>query len=180
MRLSLSLCQRTYLRIFSSSRPTVLTQYPFAQKCRPQYLFFRSRYVSKSLIALFPFRKPTASDIEYLGGTDKTRWIWSNWTLPSTISILFHSHSCRIISRTESLSSPLRILKRYLGHQTMWHLHSHTACANFLKSCIEYLLILSRVTTWHLRRYSFFSNLYSPTYPHSIARTISLADGLWE
>jgi hypothetical protein len=69
-------------------------------------------------------------------------------------------------------------LKRYFGHQTTWYLHSHTACANFLKSCIEYLLILFRVTARHLRRYSFFSNLYSPTYPHSIAWTISLADGL--
>jgi len=34
MRLSRSCCQRTYFRIFSSSSPTMLTQYPCAQKCR--------------------------------------------------------------------------------------------------------------------------------------------------
>jgi len=31
---------------------------------------------------LFPFRKPTASDIEYFGGISKTKWIWSIWMLP--------------------------------------------------------------------------------------------------
>ena len=67
MILSFSNCQRTYFLIWSSSRPTVLTQYPLAQKCLPQYRFFNSKCLSNSLIALFPFRKPTTSDIEYLG-----------------------------------------------------------------------------------------------------------------
>ena len=178
MRLSFLRCHLTYFLTLSSSRPTVLTQYPLAQKCRPQYRFLSSKCMSNILMALFPFKKPTASDIEYLGGTDKTKWIWSVCTLPSIISIRFHSHNWRIISRTDFLSSPDNTLKRYFGHQTTWYLHSHTACANLLKLCIEYLLNLFRVTARHLRRYSFFSNTKSPTCKHSKAWTISLADGL--
>jgi len=148
MRLSLSICHLTYFLIFSSSRPTVHTQYPLAQKCRPQYLFFNSRWRSKIFMALFPFRNPTTSDIEYLGGIDKTRCMWSSWTFPSKISSFFHSHSCQIISFTESATFPFSILKRYFGHQTMWYLHCHNACANFLYSLTEYLLLPSRVTTY--------------------------------
>jgi len=179
MRLSFSRCHFTYSLIFSSSRPMVLTQYPFAQKCRPQYRFFSSKCISNIFMALLPFRNPTASDIEYLGGTDNTRWIWSSWTLPSNISICLHSHSCRTISRTDFRTAFVNILNRYFGHHTTWYLHSHTACANLLNSFIEYLLILFRVTARLLRRYSFLCNLKSLTYPLSKAWTISLADGLW-
>jgi hypothetical protein len=115
-----------------------------------------------------------------LGGTDNTRWIWSSCTLPSNISICLHSHSCRIISRTDFRTDFVSILNRYFGHHTRWYLHSHTACANLLKSCIEYLLILFRVTARHLRRYSLLCKVKSLTYPHSKAWTISLADGLWD
>ncbi len=116
---------------------------PFAKKYRPQYRFLSSRCISKILIALLPFMKHTASAIEYFGGTDKTKWIWSTWMLPSRISNFFHSHSCRIMSRIERPTSPCKILNRYFGHQTTRYLHSHTACANFLKRFIEYLLSFS-------------------------------------
>ena len=153
---SLFSCHSTYFLIWSSSSPTVLTQYPFAQKCRPQYRRFSSRCLSNILIALLPFTKPTNSDTEYFGGIDTTRWIWSTWILPASISTFFHSHSCFMISRTDLPTSPLRILKRYLGHQTRWYLHSHTACASLLKSLIEYLPLMFRVTHPHLREVLFF------------------------
>ena len=123
---SLCNCQRTYCLIWSSSRPIVLTQYPFAQKWRPQYRLFNSWWMSNILIALLPFMKPMASEIEYLGGTDNTRWMWSIWILPSKISIFLHSHSCRMISRSDFPNSPLRIWKRYFGHHTTWYLHEYT------------------------------------------------------
>jgi hypothetical protein len=97
---SLFSCHSTYFRICSSSSPTVLTQYPFAQKRRPQYRRFSSWCLSNILIALLPFRKPTNSDTEYFGGIDRTRWIWSTWLLPASISTLFHTHSCFMMSRT--------------------------------------------------------------------------------
>jgi len=112
-------------------------------------------------MALFPFRKPTDSDTEYFGGISNTKWIWSSWMLPSKISICFHSHNCRMISRTDLPISPFIIRNRYFGHQTIWYLHCHTACANLLNCFIEYLLWIFRVTTTlFLRRYSFFVNLY--------------------
>ena len=178
MELSRFSCHLTYCLICSSSNPTVLTQYPFAQKCRPQYRFFNFKYVSNILMALLPLTNPTTSDIEYLGGNDSTRWMWSYCTLPSNISIFFHSHSCLIISLAELATSPFNILKRYFGHHTTWYLHSHTACAIFLKSLIEYLLLMSRATFLHLKEVFFFNKLLSLTYTHSIAWTTGLAGGL--
>ena len=125
MRLSLFNCHLTYFLICSSFRPTVLTQYPRAQKCRPQYRFFNSWCRSNIFIALLPFKNPTASDTEYFGGMDNTKWIWSIWTLPDTISKFFHRHNCRIISRVVLPISPSNILYRYLGHHTKWYLHSY-------------------------------------------------------
>ena len=133
----------------------------FDQKCRPQYRFFSSWWWSNIFMALFPFKKPTASDTEYFGGISNTKWIWSIWMLPSRISIFFHSHSCRMISRSDLPIAPFSIRNRYFGHHTIWYLHRHTACANLLNCFIEYLLWTYRVTTTpFLRRYSFFVNPY--------------------
>lgn len=128
-------------------------------------------------MALFPFRKPTASDTEYFGGISNTRWIWSFWMLPSSISICFHSHSYRMISRSDLPMSPFRIRNRYFGHHTIWYLHRHTACDNLLNCFVEYLLGNFRVTTTlFLWGYSFFVNLYG----NRIAKPgpFSLAEGL--
>ena len=163
MLLSFCICVLTYFLIWSSSRPIVLTQYPFAQKWRPQYRFFSSRFISNIFMALFPFRNPTASEIEYFGGTDKTKWIWSTCTLPSNISIFFHSQSCLIMSLTDRPIWPFNILKRYFGHHTIWYLHSHTACDNLLKVFTEYLLLFFRVTTLTLKEVFFLVN-------HSLTR----------
>src|SRR5512136_966242 len=156
-------CHRTYLRICDSSSPTVLTQYPFAQKGRPQYRRFSSRCRSNTLIALLPLMKPILSAIEYFGGTLSTRWIWSFCTLPARISTYFHSHSCRMISLMDRPTSPLRIRNRYFGHHTTWYLHSHTACANFLNRLIEYLLRMFRVPTTRILKEVFFFMNHSPT-----------------
>ncbi len=54
---SRSSCSRIYFRSDFSSRPTVLTQYPVAQKCRPTIR--RSCISSRCILtALFPFRNP--------------------------------------------------------------------------------------------------------------------------
>ena len=160
MRLSFSRCHLTYVRILSSSRPTVLTQYPFAQKCRPQYRFFRSKCLSNILMAHFPFRNPTTSDTECLGGTERTRWTWSSCTLISIISIFFHLHNWIKNSFTDSDTVPFSILNRYLGQKTTWYLHCHKACANFLNSLIEYLLFASRVTARDDKEVFIFSHHY--------------------
>ena len=162
-------CHFTYFLIFSSSKPTVLTQYPFAQKCLPQYRFFKSTCISNILMALFPFRKPTISEIEYFGGTDMTKWMWSLCTLPSNISTRFHSHNCLMMARTDRAISPRSILNRYFGHQTTWYLHSHTACANLLKSFIIYLLLmLGSPSPYIIRRYFYYAIVI--IYPTRIAK----------
>ena len=173
---SLFSCHVTYFFIFSSSKPTVLTQYPVAQKCRPQYRFFSSICLSNSLMALFPFRNPITSDIANFGGTQITKCTWSDCILPAKISIFFHSHSCRSISRNVLPICPCNILKRYFGHHTTWYLHSHTACASFLNCLMFSLLLMLRVTHQHLKEAFFMPQ--SLCYLHSNAWTIRIADGL--
>ncbi len=162
MRLSFSNCHFTYFRIFSSSSPTVLTQYPLAQKCLPHYRFFSYKCLSKILMAHFPFKKPIVSDTANFGGIDITKCTWSSRTFISKISSFFHSHNWLMISLTDFCTAPFRILNRYLEHQTIWYLQSQIACANFLKSLIEYLLLSFGSPTQILRRYSFFVTTMLP------------------
>lgn len=176
--LSFLVCQVTYCFIFSSSRPTVLTQYPCAQKCRPQYRFFSSICLSNIFMALLPFRNPTTSDTAYFGGKDSTRCTWSTCTFPANISMFFHWHNCRRIARTVFAISPLSILKRYFGHQTTWYLHSHTACDSLLNRFITCLLVIFRATTHIIRRLFICRNLYATCIAQ--LGPIRIADGLWE
>jgi len=173
--MALSFCNShfTYFRICSSSSPTVLTQYPFAQKCLPQYRLFNSKCISNIFMALFPFKKPTNSETEYFGGIDNTKWIWSICTLPSRISACFHSHSCLTISPMDLPIPPFKSLNRYFGHHTIWYLHSQSACAHLLKSFIKYLLLTFRATVLYPKE--VFAFMKSLTYPHSKARTIKLS-----
>jgi len=84
----------------------------------------------------------------------------SLFPFPSKISIFLHSHSCRMISLIDFPTLPLSIRNRYFGHQTIWYLHCHTACDNFLNCFTEYLLLIFRVTTTPiLGRYSFYVKL---------------------
>ena len=171
MRLSFSNCHLTYFLISSSLRPTVLTQYPFAQKCLPQYRFLSLRCLSNILIAHLPFKKPTTSDTANFGGIDSITCMWSSWIFISRISSLFHSQSCCMISLTDFSTAPLRILNRYLGHHTIWYLHCQIACANLLKLLIEYLLLMVRVTILHLEEVFVLCKGKSLTYLHSKAGT---------
>jgi hypothetical protein len=156
-------CHRTYLRICASSSPVVLTQSPFAQKCRPLYRRFSSKCRSNTLIVLLPLMKPIVSAIEYFGDTLSPRCIWSFCTSPSRISTCFHSHSYRMISLIEYPTSPLRIRNRYFGHHATWYLHSHTACANLLNRLIEYLLQMFRAsTTFILKEVFVFRITHAP------------------
>ena len=155
MRLSFSNCHLTYFRIFPSSRPTVLTQYPLAQKCLPQYRFLSSRCLSKTLIAHLPFKNPIIPYTAYLGGIDMSKCTWSSCTFISITSSFFHSHNWVMISLTDFCTAPFKILYRYFGHHRIWYLHCQIACANLLKLLIEYLLLSLGSPTQILRRYSF-------------------------
>jgi hypothetical protein len=116
------------------------------------------------------------SAIEYFGGTLSTKWIWSTWTLPSRISTLLHSPNCLMISHTRRPIVPGKIRNRYFGHHTTWYLHSHTACANFLNSLIEYLPLIFRVPNPNLKEVFVFRKSF--TDPHSKDGTTSDVDGL--
>ena len=161
MFLSFLRCHFTYFRIFSSLRPIVLTQYPFAQKCRPQYHFFRSKCLSNIFMAHFPFRNPITSDTEYLGGMERIRWTWSSCTFISKISSFFQPQSWVINSFTDSCTEPFRILNRYFGQKAMWYLHCHIACADLLNSLMTNTsLFVFRVTTRNNKGVFIFGHHY--------------------
>ena len=61
---------RMYSRITVSSRPTVDTKYPRAQKLCPTKLRLRSPYTRAKWIALFPLMYPTTFYTAYFGGID--------------------------------------------------------------------------------------------------------------
>jgi len=106
----------------SSSKPTVLTQYPRAQKCRPV-----TRALPKICLwirtALLPFMNPIANATLYFGGMLKHIWIWSGIKCPSNISIPRWRHKSRITSPTRLRNCPYNFLFRYFGIMTIWYLH---------------------------------------------------------
>src|ERR1700730_1390878 len=59
-----------YSRITASSRPTVETKYPRAQKCSPTKLRFFSPYTRAKWIALLPLINPTTCETAYFGGIE--------------------------------------------------------------------------------------------------------------
>jgi hypothetical protein len=133
---SRSSCSRMYLRTAFSSRPTVLTQYPVAQKCNPDIR--RSWSNSRCILtALFPLRNPTANATLYFGGMLKHKCTWSSIACPSSKSIFFCSHSSRKIRPTFLRRSPNITFLRYFGIQITWYLHSHRTCDKLSKSFIR-------------------------------------------
>ena len=98
----------------SSSKPTVLTQYPRDQKCSPvtRFIFNNSRWIRT---ALLPFKNPIAKATLYLGGMLKHIWIWSGIRCPSTISRPFWLHNSLIICPTPFRNFPNSFLLRYFG-----------------------------------------------------------------
>jgi len=71
---SASSCSRIYLRMVSSSKPTVLTQYPRLQKCLPFVCLFLAKY-RWIRTALLPFRNPITNATLNFGGTLRHMWI---------------------------------------------------------------------------------------------------------
>jgi len=119
----------------SSSKPTVLTQYPRDQKLfgvgcplRCIYRWIRT--------ALLPFKKPTVKAMLYLGGMLRHMWTWSDFNVPSSISIPLCRHKSFNISPTIRLNLPYSFLFRYFGAITKWYLQSQRTCDKLFQSCI--------------------------------------------
>jgi len=109
---------------FSSSRPTILTKYPLAQKCLPQYRFLSARCLSKIMIVHFPFKKPIISDTANFGRIDMSKCIWFSRKFSSS-SYRISSFSTHILSNDFLyllLHCPFITPNRYLGHHTIWYL----------------------------------------------------------
>ena len=125
-RLSSASWLRIYSRITFSSRPTVDTKYPRAQKLCPTK--FRALPCTSRAIAmaLFPLIKPTTSLTECFGGISMHIWTWSVQRCPS---IILHSR-CRANSWNTShkylRNLPYKTLRLHLGIQMIWYLQSHT------------------------------------------------------
>ena len=124
-----------YLLMVSSSKPTVLTQYPQNQKCRPDTRFW-SNTVRRINTTPLRFRKPITMAMLYFGGTLKHMWIWSIIKCPSISSTPRCRHNSRIISPTRLRNFPYSFFWRYLGTNTIWYLKSHLTCDKFGQSCI--------------------------------------------
>jgi hypothetical protein len=128
-------CSRIYLRMVSSSRPTVLTQYPRAQKCIPvnRRCPISFRWINT---ALLPFKKPITKAMLNLGGTLKHIWTWSGIKWPSKTSRPRCRHRSRSTSPTRFRNLPYKAFLRYFGTITMWNLQSHRTCDKLCQSCI--------------------------------------------
>ena len=124
-----------YLRMVSSSKPTVLTQYPLDQKCSPVLLFVLSNF-RWIRTALFPFKKPITNAMLNFGGTLKHIWIWSGIKCPSISSTPRCRHKSRMISPIRCRSFPYSLFLRYFGMMTIWYLQSQRTCDKLCQSCI--------------------------------------------
>ena len=118
-------CFFMYSRICFSSRPTVETKYPLAQKLSPVKFLGFPRKLRAMWIALFPFMYPTTWDTEYFGGIDTSICTWSRIKCPSSIRLSRCIANCLSISPNRWRRTPYKAFLRYLGINTMWYLHSH-------------------------------------------------------
>ena len=128
-------CSRLYLRMVSSSNPTVLTQYLLAQKCRPD-----TRFLPKILrwikTALLPIKNPITNAILYFGATLSHIWMWSGLKCPASNSTPRWRNRSRNISPTQVRNFPYNFFSRYLDTNTTWYLQSHLTCDKLVQSCI--------------------------------------------
>ena len=114
-----------YSRICFSSRPSVETKYPRAQKLSPVKFLGFPINVRAMWIALFPFMYPTTCDTEYLGGIDTSICTWSRMRCPSSIRLSRCIANCLSTSPSCWRRAPYNAFLRYFGMYTMWYLHSH-------------------------------------------------------
>jgi len=165
---------RIYFRIASSSSPTVLTQYPRAQKCIPV-----TRRWPKILrwikTALLPFKNPITKAMLNFGGTLKHIWMWSGIRCPSNNSTPLCRHKSRKILPTRHRNLPYNLFLRYFGTITTWYLQSHLTCDKLLQSCIGSSSSLPIGAFPGVRTYIIFPRIgrTSPGPPPE-------AEGLWK
>ena len=124
-----------YRRMVASSNPTVLTQYPRAQKCIP----VTRRWPSTCLCirtALLPFKNPITNAMLNLGGTRRHICTWSDCRWPSSRSTPRCRHRSRIISPTRRRTFPYSVRRLNFGTNTTWYLQSHRTCDRLSHSCM--------------------------------------------
>ncbi len=121
----------------SSSKPTVLTQYPRDQKCLPFVCLFFSKY-RWIRTALLPFKNPITNAMLNFGGTLRHIWIWSGLKFPSNNSTPRCRHRSFIISPTCRLNFPYSFLFRYFGTIITWYFQSQRTCDKLCQSCIGF------------------------------------------
>src|SRR5664279_5624335 len=129
-----------YSRTNASSRPTVDTKYPRAQKLCPTKFCFRPPYTRARCIALFPLMNPITCATAYLGGIEIIMCTWSGSRCPSSIRLSFCSASLRNTSPKYFLRSPYNAFRRPFGINTTWYLHSHFEWLKLSYSSIQFLL----------------------------------------
>jgi hypothetical protein len=120
-----------------SSNPTVLTQYPRDQKCRPVTLLW-SMICRWIRTALLPFKNLITNVTLYFGGTRRHMCTWSAIKCPSRSSTPRCLQRSRSISPIRRRAFPYRTLLRYFGTITTWYLQSHRTCVRLVQSCIGF------------------------------------------
>ena len=118
--------------------PTVSTKYPFAQKCRLPYLYFKFACRSNIINVDLLFKYPINSATEYFGGISMSMCIWSGHASPS---ISFTSGFLLISSISICTISFLNLLYMtillYFGTITIWYLHLYDVCDKLFVSFIR-------------------------------------------
>jgi hypothetical protein len=114
-----------YSRIAASSRPTVETKYPLAQKFCPTKLHFLSPYVRAKWIALLPLMK-----------TDRLRNRIFRWDRDHHVNVIRHQVTLfdpAFLLQRQLAKHILEVLSHFsaehlpavLGNEHPWYLHSH-------------------------------------------------------
>ena len=123
-----SSCSLIYLRMVSSSKPTVLTQYPLTRNAYPSFVYSLANTGGSH--CTLAFQKTYYNAILNFGGTLRHMWIWSALKLPSNNS----TPRCRqrsFIYRHMALKFPVQFPFPVLWIMTTWYLHSQRTCENF-------------------------------------------------